>query len=490
MIESPLPPSRYHAVPVHERRAQLTANGTIKKTRSSTAASIVRAARRASCILLIVIPLVAGLWLSDWMLAKRFLAVITPDSIGYIESARWFAAGQGISCGEPGQLVPMTHWAPLYPVTLGAATMLGTTAQRAALVINCWSLGISLLFLGLIVWRLSGSVAAGIAAQAVAALAWPFLRWHLYALSEPLFVALASGGVWGLVEYERRQRPVWLALGAVLLSLAVMCRYAGVGIAIGAMACFLWRSPRRVRDALLLGAATLMPLLLWVMLRRPDVRWGIGRNIGFEPPSADNLAGGFCVLGHFIAPGAEEVSACALGVVPVALLALGAAFRRTRLIGLTGGVVDVEAFSASRDTSGVSLMVEVKEGQQVRADISPFVAFAEIEQAWNMGWVDSIATFFPEEKIALRLDKNAPESAFFTRKQASYMLRDSFRYRATESFKFLEFKYGKSGKKPPLAKAQWSFRREPAGKIIVAKVQVTLRKEGERWLISGIRIQD
>ena len=160
------------------------------------------------------------------------------------------------------------------------------------------------------------------------------------------------------------------------------------------------------------------------------------------------------------------------------------------LIGLTGGVVDVEAFSASRDTSGVSLMVEVKEGQQVRADISPFVAFAEIEQAWNMGWVDSIATFFPEEKIALRLDKNAPESAFFTRKQASYMLRDSFRYRATESFKFLEFKYGKSGKKPPLAKAQWSFRREPAGKIIVAKVQVTLRKEGERWLISGIRIQD
>jgi hypothetical protein len=148
------------------------------------------------------------------------------------------------------------------------------------------------------------------------------------------------------------------------------------------------------------------------------------------------------------------------------------------------------ASSAGLDTSGVSLLVDVKEGQQARQDPSPFLTFAAIERAWSMGWVDSIVTFFPEEKITLRLDKNVPEAASFTQKQASYMLRDSFRYKVTESFGFLEFKYRKSGNKPPFGKAQWTFRREPAGKIIVAKVHVTLRKEGERWLISGIRIQD
>jgi len=160
------------------------------------------------------------------------------------------------------------------------------------------------------------------------------------------------------------------------------------------------------------------------------------------------------------------------------------------LIGLTGGVSEASAFSATRDTSGVGLLVEVKEKQQVGQGSSPFLTFAAIEQAWNMGWVDSIVTFFPEEKITLRLDKNVPESASFTQKQASYMLRDSFRYKVTESFEFLEFRYKKGGKHPPSGKAQWSFRKEPTGKMIVARVRVTLRKEGERWLISGIRIQD
>jgi len=126
----------------------------------------------------------------------------------------------------------------------------------------------------------------------------------------------------------------------------------------------------------------------------------------------------------------------------------------------------------------------------IQAGSSPLVTFAAIEEAWNKGWADSISAFFPEAKIALRLEKNSPESANFTQKQASYMLRDSFRYKVTDYFKFQEFKYKKDGKKPPLGKAHWAFRTEPAGKSIVAKVEITLRKDGERWVISGIKIQD
>jgi len=168
---------------------------------------------------------------------------------------------------------------------------------------------------------------------------------------------------------------------------------------------------------------------------------------------------------------------------------LSITFATCCLILIAGGAPEAASFPADPDTSGASSWVEA-EGRQLLRESSPLVTLAAIEQAWNMGWVDSIVTFFPEGKIALRLDKNVPESASFTQKQASYMLRDSFRYRITESFEFLEFKYKASGKKPPFGKAQWSFRREPAGKTIVAKVHVTLRKEGERWLISGIRIQD
>jgi len=122
--------------------------------------------------------------------------------------------------------------------------------------------------------------------------------------------------------------------------------------------------------------------------------------------------------------------------------------------------------------------------------LSPFRVFAAIERAWNEGQPDSIVQFLPEDKILLRLEKSAPEKAFYSNKQAAYMLRDGFRFTMTESFEFLEFKYSKGKDEPPSARAEWSFRREPAGKVTVQKVRITLRVEAERWVVSEIKIQD
>lgn len=160
------------------------------------------------------------------------------------------------------------------------------------------------------------------------------------------------------------------------------------------------------------------------------------------------------------------------------------------LIGASYGSQNAAADPAAADTAGIVTPEVQKIEPGALRGASPLVTFAAIEQAWSRGWADSIAIYFPDGQIVLRLDKNTPESASFTKKQASYMLRDSFRYRVTESFTFLEFKYKKNEKNPPLAKAQWAFLTEPAGKAIVAKVEITLRKEGERWLISGIKIED
>jgi hypothetical protein len=122
--------------------------------------------------------------------------------------------------------------------------------------------------------------------------------------------------------------------------------------------------------------------------------------------------------------------------------------------------------------------------------LSPLRIFAAIEKAWNDDQPDSVSQFFPEDKIVLRLEKTAPEKAFYTNSQAAYMLQDEFRFTETESFEFLEFKYPKGGEDPPSARAQWSFRREPAGKTIVQKVRIHLRREADRWVVSEIRIQD
>ena len=122
--------------------------------------------------------------------------------------------------------------------------------------------------------------------------------------------------------------------------------------------------------------------------------------------------------------------------------------------------------------------------------LTPLRVFATIEKAWSEGKPDSIVQFLPEDKIILRLEKSAPEKAFYSNKQAAYMLRDEFRFTVTESFEFVEFKYSKGGDDPPSARAQWSFRREPGGKVTVQKVRIGLRFEADRWVVSEIKIQD
>jgi hypothetical protein len=122
--------------------------------------------------------------------------------------------------------------------------------------------------------------------------------------------------------------------------------------------------------------------------------------------------------------------------------------------------------------------------------LTPLRVFAAIERAWNEGEPDSITQFLPEDKILLRLEKSAPEKAFYSNTQAAYMLRDEFRFTVTESFQFLEFRYTKVKDEPPSARAEWTFRREPAGKVTVQKVRIALRAEAERWVVSEIKIQD
>ncbi len=286
--------------------------------------------------LLLIIPIVAWACMPRWMGASGLRTVITPDSVAYIESGRWFAQGQGLSLGEPGALRPMTHWAPLYPVALGAGVMFGITAEDMALVINCLSLGFTLLFTGLIVWRLSRSVWAGVAAQVICGFAWKFIQLHFYALSEPLFLALMTGGIWALIEYRLRARLVWLLLAAELLSLSVMCRYAGLGIVLGVLIYLAWSSPRKLRDTLVMLAVTLGPFALWVGAHQADAHWGIAREVAFEAPSVDLLMRGICTLGAFVLPGANPLVACVLGLGALGALIAAAAFRRTRLLGCVG----------------------------------------------------------------------------------------------------------------------------------------------------------
>jgi hypothetical protein len=121
---------------------------------------------------------------------------------------------------------------------------------------------------------------------------------------------------------------------------------------------------------------------------------------------------------------------------------------------------------------------------------TPFQVFAAIERAWSKGLVDSIVTFLPVEDVSLQLGKASPAKAFYSHDQAAYMLRDALGFTVTESFQFVEFKNEKAGEEPPYAVAEWTFRREPAGQLIVQKVRIELKKAPGCLVVSEIRVED
>ncbi len=288
-------------------------------------------------LLVFVAPALTYVALAGWMRDVGFRPGIVPDSVYYIESARNFAHGFGISIVETGALRPVNHWAPLSPVALGSGIMLGRTAEASAIATNAFFLALTLLLMGVVTLRLSQSVAAAAAVQVVGALSWEILGLHFFVLSEPLFLALMMGGAWALVEYQLRQRFAWLALASVLLSLAVMCRYAGLGIVAGALIYLVWRSRHKVRDAVALGAATIGPFALWSVFHHDAQQAVAGRAIRFLAPAMSNVESGLRTLGDFINPQATTDTAeyyCA--AITVGILAAAIYWRRTRLLGVIG----------------------------------------------------------------------------------------------------------------------------------------------------------
>ncbi|MGH3850740.1 MAG: hypothetical protein ACRDRT_13730, partial [Pseudonocardiaceae bacterium] len=112
--------------------------------------------------------------------------------------------------------------------------------------------------------RRFGFFVLGVGAGLALAVNIDLLVYGASALSEPLFVVLALGGLWAVAFHlEGEDRCVgWLVLGGVLVSLSVLTRYIGVAVAL-AGAVVLVRAGRR-RDGVLFMVVTMVPISAWI----------------------------------------------------------------------------------------------------------------------------------------------------------------------------------------------------------------------------------
>lgn len=156
---------------------------------------------------------------------------LSDDSIGYIAGARSILAGHGYREAWLASDQPVTHFPPAFPGVLAFIGLFGLDPLRGARFLNASLFGLNIALSGILGWRMTRSLPAGIALGALFLLNDSLLRVHAVTMSEPLFIFLSLLAFWSFDLYvERDQHWLW-ALGCGILSgWAYLTRYAGLAL--------------------------------------------------------------------------------------------------------------------------------------------------------------------------------------------------------------------------------------------------------------------
>ncbi len=127
---------------------------------------------------------------------------------------------------------PVTHFPPAYPAVLALLGTFGVDPLRAARLLAAVLFGLNTLLLGILGWRMTRWLPAGILLSLLFVLNESLLRLHASALSEPLFIFLTLLAFWMFDLYhERDAHWLWLVACGTLVGVAYLTRYAGLALA-------------------------------------------------------------------------------------------------------------------------------------------------------------------------------------------------------------------------------------------------------------------
>ena len=157
---------------------------------------------------------------------------LSDDSIGYIAGARSMLAGQGYREAWLASNGPVTHFPPAFSSVLAFVGLFGLDPLRGARFVNASLFGLNIALAGILGWRMTKSLSAGLALGALFLLNDSLLRVHAMAMSEPLFIFLSLLSFWIFDLYvERDAHWLWLVVCGAIAGMAYLTRYAGLALA-------------------------------------------------------------------------------------------------------------------------------------------------------------------------------------------------------------------------------------------------------------------
>ena len=185
------------------------------------------------------------------------------DSTRYLAAARSLLAGAGF---RDVYEVPFTDWPPLYPLLLAAGGFVFDPLEVAG-PLNLGALALTIFCLGRYLWTRLHSSFLRVWAPLTLALSLPLLESARWAMSETVFILLATLALIGAGDYLTDGRREAFLRAAVFSALAWQTRYIGAAVVFTAGLFLLFRPGKvreRARRFLAFCGITATPMVVWL----------------------------------------------------------------------------------------------------------------------------------------------------------------------------------------------------------------------------------
>ena len=217
-------------------------------------------------------------WLSllgAWMVllvTKHWGLGLMPESIVYVQAAKNFVSGQGLSVfSGTGAFLPLTHFPPLFPFVLSWGWFLGMDAFTWARFLNAALFGVSIFLAGMLAFTYSRKLSSAVLAAVLLGSVHIF-ETQVMLLSEPLLLAEALGFFLAFALFLNSKTRGAFYVAASFAAASGLTHAIGIILILSGGAAFQVLSSgekgERSRRAFFFTVLALFPATLWFVCKQ------------------------------------------------------------------------------------------------------------------------------------------------------------------------------------------------------------------------------
>lgn len=238
--------------------------------------------------ILALIGIALSLYCTKWGIG------LSADSVTYITGARNLLNNLGVSeISGTGEVKPITVFPPLFPMVLALIGLFGIDPLIGARILNALLFGANIILVGFIIRKCTRSFWAPLIGSSLILTNGNLLGIHSMAWTEPLFLFLGLLGLILMAKYIDDQKPIFLIVSAIIISLAFLDRYAGGTLAVTGIVGILFltkKTPiKKFTDSLIFTILGCFPIGLWILRNLYLSGNATTKKLGFYPLSSFHI---------------------------------------------------------------------------------------------------------------------------------------------------------------------------------------------------------